>query len=120
MKDPETANRGQLAKRLNGGAAAVLILEALMVAFVPRAIAQAGPGLTAWRLTALLAVVALLFVAAGLQRRSWGPQVGLAAQLPVLATGFIAGAMWFLGALFALLWLYLLSIRADLLGRGSS
>lgn len=104
-----------MAKRLNGGAAAVLILEALVVLFVPRAIVQSGPGLTPWRLSAVLAVVVLLVVVAGLQRRSWGPQAGLAVQLPVLATGFFTAVMWFLGALFVLLWVYLLRIRAELL-----
>lgn len=109
-------DRERLAKRLNGGGAAILVLEALAVLFVPRAIAQSGPGLTPTRLTAVLAVVVLLLMAAGLQRRSWGPRAGLAVQLPVLATGFFTGAMWFLGALFVLLWVYLLRIRADLLG----
>ncbi|MGI8720773.1 MAG: DUF4233 domain-containing protein [Geodermatophilaceae bacterium] len=104
-----------MVKRLNGGAAGVLILEALAVLFVPRAIAQSGPGLTAGRLVAVLAVVVLLIVVAGLQRRSWGPQAGLAVQLPVLATGFFTAAMWFLGLLFLLLWIYLMRIRGELL-----
>ncbi len=109
------AQRAQLWRRLNGGGAAVLVLEALAVLFVPRAIAQTGSGLTPWRLSAVLAVVVLLIVVAGLQRRPWGPRAGLAVQLPVLATGFFTAAMWFLGALFLLLWIYLLRIRAELL-----
>lgn len=109
-------DRERVAKRLNGGGAAVLIIEALVVLFVPRAIAQSGPGLTPWRLSAVLVVVVLVVMVAGLQRRSWGPQAGLAVQLPVLATGFFTAAMWFLGAIFVLLWVYLLRIRAELLG----
>ncbi len=112
---PQSA-RDATAKRLNGAAAAVLILEAIVVLFVPRAIAQTGPGLTPWRLTAVLGVVGLLIVVAGLQRRSWGPQAGLAVQLPVLATGLLTGVMWFLGGLFVLVWIYLLRIRAEQLG----
>ncbi len=104
------------AKRLNGAGAAVLILEAIVLLFVPRAIAQSGPGLTPWRLTAVLAVVVLLIVAAGLQRRSWGTRAGLAVQVPVLATGFLTGVMWFLGGLFVLVWIYLLRIRSEQLG----
>ena len=114
------AQRAQLRRRLNGGAAAVLILEALAVLFVPRAIAQSGPGLTPWRLSAVLAVVGVLVLVAGLQRRSWGPHAGLAVQLPVLATGFFTAAMWFLGLLFLLLWLYLMRIRAELLASPTS
>ncbi len=105
-----------MAKRLAGGGSAVLVIEALVVLFVPRAIAQSGPGLTAWRLAAVLSVVVLLIVVAGLQRRSWGPQVGLVVQLPVIATGLFTAAMWFLGMLFLLLWIYLLRTRAALLG----
>ncbi len=105
-----------MAKRLSAGGAAILVLEALVVLFVPRAIAQSGPGLTPPRLAAVLAVVVVLIAVAGLQRRSWGPQAGLVAQLPVLATGLFTGAMWFLGGLFVLLWIYLLRIRAELLG----
>lgn len=114
-KSGHEAQRAQLWRRLNGGGAAVLILEALAVLFVPRAIAQTGSGLTPWRLATVLAVVVVLVVIAGLQRRSWGPQAGLAVQLPVLATGFFTAAMWFLGVLFLLLWIYLLRIRAELL-----
>ena len=105
-----------MARRLNGAGAGVLILEAIAVLFVPRAIAQTGPGLTPWRLSAVLAVVVLLIVVAGLQRRAWGPQAGIVVQLPVLATGFFTGVMWFLGALFALVWVYLMRIRSEQLG----
>ncbi len=108
-------DRDVVAKRLAGAAAAVLILEALAVLFVPRAIAQSGPGLTPFRLSAVLTVVALLIVVAGLQRRSWGPRAGLVVQLPVLATGLFTAAMWFLGGVFLLLWIYLMRIRDTLL-----
>ncbi|MBA3367526.1 MAG: DUF4233 domain-containing protein [Geodermatophilaceae bacterium] len=114
---PESnADRERVAKRLAGGAAAVLILEALAVLFVPRAIAQSGPGLTTFRLSAVVTVVVLLIVVAGLQRRSWGSRAGLVVQLPVLATGLFTAAMWFLGGLFLLLWIYLMRIRHELLG----
>lgn len=108
-------HRSRVAKRLSGGAAAVLILEALAVLFIPRAIAQDEVGLTAGRLISLIALAVLLVVVAGLQRRPWGPQAGLVVQLPVLATGFYTGAMWVLGAVFALTWAYYLRIRADIL-----
>ncbi len=109
-------SRERVAKRLNGAGAAVLILEALVLLFVPRAIAQTGPGLTATRLTLVFGVVGALIIVAGLQRRPWGRWAGLAVQLPVLATGLLTAAMWFLGVLFLGLWVYLLRIRADQLG----
>lgn len=110
-----TGYRQLTAKRLNGAGAALLIIEAIVVLFVPRAIAQTGPGLTSWRLTAVLAVVALLIVVAGLQRRPWGVWAGLVVQIPVLATGLLTGVMWFLGGLFVLLWIYLIRIKSEVL-----
>jgi hypothetical protein len=52
--DPVRAGRA-----LNGAAAAVLLLEGIVVLFVPRGIAQSGPGLTGVRLVLLLVLAAL-------------------------------------------------------------
>lgn len=109
--DPVRAGRA-----LNGAAAAVLVLEGITVLFVPRAIAQSGPGLTGTRLVLLLGLALVLFLAAGVQRRHWGVIVGSALQVPLLLTGLMSPAMWFLGGLFALIWLYLLRLRYQLLG----
>ncbi|MGY1619870.1 DUF4233 domain-containing protein [Geodermatophilus sp. SYSU D00691] len=104
------------AKALNGGAAAALLLEAVVILFVPRGIAQSGPGLTGFRLTALLVLFALLVVAAGLQRRPQGLLIGTVLQVPVVLTGLFNSVMWLLGGIFALIWLYLLQVRKELLG----
>ena len=58
----------------------------------------------------------LVVVAACLQRRPAGLYVGTALQVPVVLTGLFAGVLWLLGGLFALLWLYLLQLRKDMLG----
>ena len=104
------------ARALGGAAAAVLALEGITVLFVPRGIAQSGPGLTPVRLTLLLVLAALLVVAAAVQRRSWGLLVGTALQVPLLLTGLMNSVMWFLGGIFVLIWLYLLQVRRELLG----
>jgi hypothetical protein len=109
--DPVRAGRA-----LNGAAAAVLLLEGIAVLFIPRGIAQTGPGLTGFRLTVLLVLAVLLILAAGLQRRPAGLYVGTALQVPVVLTGFFASVLWLIGGIFALLWLYLLQLRKDLLG----
>jgi len=109
--DPARAGRA-----LNGAAAAVLLLEGIAVLFIPRGIAQTGPGLTGFRLTVLLVLAVLLILAAGLQRRPAGLYVGTALQVPVVLTGFFASVPWLIGGIFALLWLYLLQLRKDLLG----
>jgi hypothetical protein len=109
--DPVRAGRA-----LNGGAAAVLVLEGIVVLFVPRGIAQSGPGLTGFRLTVLLTLAVLLILAGAVQRRPRGLLIGTALQLPVLLTGLLNSVMWVLGGIFVLLWLYLLQLRRDMLG----
>ncbi len=104
------------AKALGGAGAAVLAFEGIAVLFVPRGIAQSGPGLTGGRLVFLLALAAVLILAAGVQRRRQGVVVGTVLQVPLLLTGLLNGVMWFLGGAFVLVWLYLLELRRDLLG----
>lgn len=109
--DPVRAGRA-----LNGAAAAALLLEGFAVLFVPRGIAQSGPGLTGLRLTLLLVLAVLLILASGVQRRPWGLPVGTVLQVPLLLTGLMSGAMWIVGGAFLLIWLYLLQTRKELLG----
>ena len=109
--DPVRAGRA-----LGGAGAAVLLIEGFAVLFVPRGIAQSGPGLTGGRLWFLLALALVLILAAGVQRRPSGVLVGTALQVPMLLTGLLNGVMWFMGGIFVLIWLYLLQIRKELLG----
>ncbi|MCW2633916.1 MAG: hypothetical protein JWQ99_283 [Blastococcus sp.] len=109
--DPVRAGRA-----LNGAAAALLVLEGIVVLFVPRGIAQTGPGLTGPRLTLLLVLAVVLVLAAGVQRRPRGVYIGTALQVPLLLTGLLNGVMWFVAGLFVLIWLYLLQVRKELLG----
>ena len=109
--DPVRAGRA-----LNGAAAAIVLLEGIAVLFVPRGIAQSGDGLTGFRLTVLLVLAVLLILASGVQRRPQGLVVGTALQVPLLLTGLFSSAMWLVGGVFALIWLYLLQVRKDLLG----
>ena len=37
-------------------------------------------------------------------------------QVPLVLTGLYSNAMWFVGGVFLLVWLYLLQIRKDLVG----
>ncbi len=104
------------ARALGAAGAAVLAIEGFAVLFVPRGIAQSGPGLTGARLAFLLGLAAVLILAAGVQRRPWGVVAGTVLQVPLLLTGLLNGVMWFLGGAFVLVWLYLLQIRKDLLG----
>ena len=104
------------ARALRGAAAAVLVLEGIAVLFVPRGIAQTEAGLGGGQLTLLLVLAVVLVLASGVQRRPQGLVVATALQVPLLLTGLLTGAMWFVGGVFVLIWLYLLQIRKELLG----
>jgi hypothetical protein len=113
MTAPDPA---RAARALGGAAAGVLVLEGIAVLFVPRGIAQSGPGLTGLRLAFLLVLAVLLILASGLQRRPRGLPIGSVLQVPLLLTGLLNGVMWFVGGAFVLIWLYLLQVRRELLG----
>ena len=103
-------------RALRGTLAGSLILEALMVLFVPRTIAPLGDNeLTGGRLAFLLGLAGALIVAAVVQRRRFGLLLGSVLQVPVVATGFLIGVMWVLGGIFAALWFYMLRARKELL-----
>ena len=104
------------ARALRGAAAGVLVLEGIAVLFVPRGIAQTEEGLGGVRLTVLLVLAVVLVLAGAVQRRPWGVVVGTALQVPLLLTGLLNAAMWFVGGVFVLIWLYLLQVRKELLG----
>ena len=104
------------ARALRGAAAGVLVLEGIAVLFVPRGIAQTEEGLGGVRLTLLLVLAVVLVLAGGVQRRPQGVVVGTVLQVPLLLTGLLNAAMWFVGGVFVLIWLYLLQVRKELLG----
>jgi len=109
--DPVRAGRA-----LGGAAAGLLVLEGIATLFVPRGIAQDGTGLTGGRLTYLLVLAVVLFLAAGVQRRERGVLIGTVLQVPLLLTGLLNSVMWFVAGAFVLIWLYLLQVRKELLG----
>jgi hypothetical protein len=106
----------QAGRALGGAAAGILALEGIATLFVPRGIAQSGDGLTGFRLVFLLVLALLLILAAGVQRRPWGPVAGTVLQVPLLLTGLFSSVMWIVAGAFVLIWLYLLQVRKELLG----
>ncbi len=113
MIAPDAVRAG---RSLNGAAAAILVIEAIVVLFVPRGIAQSGDGLTGFRLAVLLVLAVVLILASGVQRRGRGVVIGTALQVPLLLTGLFETVMWFVAGAFVLIWLYLLQVRKELLG----
>jgi Protein of unknown function (DUF4233) len=108
--------RARRARAVRGVFAGTLMLEALVVLFVPRAIAQFGDGLTGARLGLPLGLAGLLLLVAFSQRRRWGIAAGSVLQVGLIACGVLTAAMYALGVVFGLIWLYLLRMRRDLLG----
>ncbi len=115
MTAPRAADPARAAKALSGAAAATLLLEGIAVLFVPRGIVQSA-GLGGGRLATLIVLAVVLILASGVQRRPQGLLIGSVLQVPLLLTGFYSNAMWFVGGVFLLVWLYLLQIRKDLVG----
>jgi hypothetical protein len=105
------------ARAVRGMFAGTLCMEAFTVALVPTVVAKFGDGLTAAKLTALLVLAGLLVVSAALLRRPWGLALASALQFAVIACGVLTGAMYALGVLFGLIWLYELRVRRELLVR---
>jgi hypothetical protein len=97
-----------------------LILEGITVLFAPMTIARIGQdGISTTELTLLLLLAAALFTTAGLQRRRFGPVAASVLQLAVIATGVLVPAMYFLGLLFAGVWVYLLWVRQEITRSGA-
>ncbi|MGY1749967.1 DUF4233 domain-containing protein [Modestobacter sp. SYSU DS0511] len=113
MTAPDPVRAG---KALGGAAAAILFLEGIAVLFVPRAFAPTEGGLSGVGLWSVLALALVLVLASGLQRRPQGLLIGTVLQVPLVLTGLLGAAMWFVGGVFLLIWLYLLQIRKELLG----
>ncbi len=82
----------------------MLLLEAFVVLFAALVAygLRAAPAAAVWAVGGGLA--ALLLVLAGLQRSRWGSVAGTAAQVPVIACGFVVPMMFGVGGLFAVLW----------------
>lgn len=110
------ARRVRTGKSTKRALAAVLILEALVVLLVPRAIARTGTGLDSTKTVLLIAFAVVLVVAGAMLRRAWGIGLGSVLQLVVLATGFWTSAMFVLGVVFIAVWLYTLNLRRELVG----
>jgi hypothetical protein len=112
----QIAARAIRADRATRGAmAGVLSLEALVVLLVPRAIAFTT-GLGGTRTALLVGLAVVLVAAAALLRRPWGIGAGSVLQLPFILTGVWIAAMFVVGAIFAAIWIYLLTLRHELVG----
>lgn len=100
-------------KGLRGVMAAALLLQGIVVLLALPVLAKsAGAG---WGQTGLVLVLAVaLFVAAGLQGKPWAVTLNLVLTALMIAGFAIHPAIGALGIVFALVWAYILFLRAAL------
>ncbi|MEP6697177.1 MAG: DUF4233 domain-containing protein [Pseudonocardiales bacterium] len=113
---PQKSGLRDPARAVRSVAAGALALEGLIVLLALAPIAKLGGGLTAPRIAALVSLAVLLMLTAGLLRRRWAYLLGGLLQVGVVATGVLTTTMYFLGIVFALVWLYVLRLRRTVEG----
>ena len=111
---PPPVDKVKLAKQIRGIYSALLILEAIVVMFVPATIRQVGVGLTWPRITAIVVVVVALIGLCAFIKKRWAYAAGWVLQICVIAMGFWVWAMFILGGIFAVLWFFAGKIYRDL------
>lgn len=100
-------------KSFRGVMAGTLILEAIVVLLALPVVATSGQGLTPLSGGYLVALAVVLILMCGLQGRSWAIWANLGLQLVLIAGVFIHGAIGFIGVVFAVVWLLVLYLRAE-------
>jgi hypothetical protein len=104
-------------KSFRGVMAATLICEIITVLLALPVVATVGGGLTPGSTIYLLGFAALLGVLAGMQRRPWAIWANLGVQLILVAGFFVYPAVGFMGVIFALVWVVIAWMRAEVLRR---
>jgi hypothetical protein len=112
LRNPAAAVRGVGAGAL-GAQGLVLLL-----AIAPLAKVGGRHGGAAIALVAVLSVVA--FVLIRLLRHGWAWRAGAVVPIGLLAGGLLHGSLYVLGALFGLLWVYVLHVRRTVLSGQST
>jgi hypothetical protein len=104
-------------KSFRGVMAGTLVLEVIVVLLALPVVAVVGPGLTAATGTYLIGLAVVLLVLAGFQGRPWAIWVNLALQLVLIAGWLVHGAIGIIGVIFAIVWLVILYLRNQVLGK---
>ncbi|MEU4342758.1 DUF4233 domain-containing protein [Nocardia sp. NPDC023852] len=102
---------------LRGVMAGTLVLEAIVVLLALPVVADVGGGVTWLSGTYLVALAAVMFLGAGMQRRSWALAFNLGLQVFVLLGMFIHVSIGVIGVVFAVVWGFILVLRADVRSR---
>ncbi|CAJ1500311.1 DUF4233 domain-containing protein [[Mycobacterium] burgundiense] len=104
-------------KSFRGVMAGTLILEAIVVLLALPVVGTVGGGLTAASTAYLVAFATALVLMAGIQGRSWAIWANLGMQAVLIAGWVIYPAVGFIGVIFAVVWLIIVYLRAEVLRR---
>ena len=98
-----------------GMCAAILALEAITLGLTTPVMISVADVAVGTALAVGLGLTVVCLLVAGLLRAEWAYAVGWAVQVAAIALGFVVPMMFFLGAIFALLWgtAYLLGRRIE-------
>ncbi|WP_159234993.1 DUF4233 domain-containing protein [Mycolicibacterium vanbaalenii] len=97
--------------------AGVLILEAIVVLLALPVVSAVGGGLSTGSMVYIIGFAVLLVLMAGIQGRSWAIWANLGVQPLLIAGWLIYPGVGFIGLLFAVVWLLLAYLRAEVLRR---
>src|SRR5262245_61323434 len=111
LRNPQAAVRG-----VGAGALGIEALV-LLLAIVPLHVLNVRE--EGWAIGCVVALAVLCLVLAGLLRFAFAWLAGVVLQVLLIACGFFHVALAVIGVLFLLVWLYVLSVRRTVLGRGS-
>ncbi|MEU7141281.1 DUF4233 domain-containing protein [Nocardia sp. NPDC046473] len=104
-------------KGFRGVMAGTLILEAIVVLLALPVVGSVGGGVTWVSGTYLVVLAVVMFLGAGVQGRSWAMPFNLGLQVFVLLGTFIHLSIGVIGIVFAVVWGFILVLRADVRGR---
>jgi hypothetical protein len=116
---PDTEPRSGLRNptaAVRGVGAAALLAEALVLLLAIQPMRVLGARLTGTAIAAVVSLAVLCVLLAGVLRYRWAWTAGLVLQAAVMGCGYFHVALAIVGALFAAVWLFVLSVRRTVLG----
>lgn len=108
LKNPGAAVRGV--------GAATLLLELLVLLLAIQPLRTLLPNASGAAAGLAVGLAALCLAAAGLLGRSWAWTATTVLQIVIVATGIVHWMLGVVGAIFLLVWIYVLNVRKSILG----
>ncbi|OBF24979.1 DUF4233 domain-containing protein [Mycobacterium sp. ACS4331] len=104
-------------KSFRGVMAGTLILEAIVVLLALPVVGSVGGGLTGLSTAYLIGFAVLLVLMSGVQGRPWAIWANVGVQVALIAGWAIYPGIGIIGIIFAVVWLMIVYLRAEVLRR---